>query len=250
MNPASLRHSPRLALAVLVAITLLLAACASTGAAAQKRCDHLRGTRVLQTAQIKVVTKHIHTIFKAGNTQLVGKQYLACVRPRGRVLKLAQSYREYSYPGKVRGQTALDGGLVFLHQSAGVFLEVQTHSGNLTGDFEDNAFRVVNVRTGFSYVYSRTRSDSKTKRPPRPARVLLNDRGQLAGVYVNTDRNGPSTYSDPRPGHAEIVVFNAHGTRRILDTAPSAQIPSASLRLSGSTVSWSHAGMTRMATIS
>jgi hypothetical protein len=218
---------------------------------AAARCPSVPGTKVRkQTAQIKVFSQPFHTVTSGGGQQ-VGKRYLGCALPRGKVFTLDRSYQEYIDPGSVKGQTPVDSGGVYLHQSAGTFLQVEDQQANLMGDYHEVRLQVFNLATGHHYSYGHLLEEPVPSRkyPPLPLRALLNNRGQLAGVYVNPTDSTPTDFSDPAPGSTEIVTFGAGGTRTIIDSAPSAQIPPGSLNLNGSTVSWTHAGQAKTATI-
>lgn len=216
--------------------------------AAAVRCDNVRGHRVLQTSRIKVVTQSFHTISRRNRGQVVGKRYLACALPRGSVFRLARSSADYLYPGSTHGPALVSAGVVLRH-TAGPFLEVQQREGDLAGNYSRDVRRVFDVRSGHSYVYSKSeQGEGATANPAAAQRVLLNKLGQLAGVAFN-DSSSTVPDTDPQAGYAEVVAFNSQGQRKILDSAPRAQIPAASLHLHGSTVTWTNAGQARTAVI-
>jgi hypothetical protein len=66
--------------------------------------------------------------------------------------------------------------------------------------------------------------------------VVINKFGQLALALANYDT-------------VQIVGFGSGGARRLLDSGPQAQIPSASLRLEGHTARWLDAGAPRSAAL-
>jgi hypothetical protein len=67
-------------------------------------------------------------------------------------------------------------------------------------------------------------------------RIVLNGSGQLAVALIEEHK-------------CRIVGIEPSGARRVLDSAPEAQIPPASLKLHGHVVQWVDAGSTRSATL-
>jgi hypothetical protein len=71
------------------------------------------------------------------------------------------------------------------------------------------------------------------------AAVFVNARGQAAAAIV---RAGTQITT--------IAVFSSRGKRQALDSGPSIEVPASSLALKGRTVSWTHSGEPRSATVS
>jgi hypothetical protein len=69
-----------------------------------------------------------------------------------------------------------------------------------------------------------------------PERILINRFGELAVALAG-------------PGTTEILAVRSNGRSRVLDNAPAAQIPLASLTLHGHLAAWTDAGAPRSATI-
>ncbi len=84
---------------------------------------------------------------------------------------------------------------------------------------------------------------------PRPKQFAHGRNGVVAGVYVpSRDDDFRECYTPP---DATVVLVSVPGQSKLreLDRGPVADIPSRSLRLSGRTVSWTHGGVARSATV-
>jgi hypothetical protein len=102
---------------------------------------------------------------------------------------------------------------------------------------------VFDIRTGHRYLIARScyqlavgscSGDNATA-----AAAFVNSRGQAAAAIV--------------PEATQITViaaFSSRGQPQYVDHGPSADLPASSLALEGSTVSWTHSGETRSATVS
>jgi hypothetical protein len=205
--------------------------------------------RVVSTSSLRVVRRHFRRIYKKGGTQIVGNDYFACAGRQGRAHRIASVGSEYLYPGTTH-TSPVDSSAAFIRQTAGPFLILSTQVANLTGDFAEKTGQVVNAATGHRYTFFHGLTSPGPARSATgsPVAIRLNARGQLAGIFGNSG-SGEFQYSSPPVGQSVVVAFNAHGVRTVLDQAPRSQLPGASLRLTGSVVSWTHAGAPRSATI-
>jgi len=228
----------------------LSAAVPAAGEAAPLRCHHLRGHRVVSTGSLLVARVHFDRIYRRGGTRVIGNELLGCARPRGVVYRLASTYREYIYPGSTRTEP-IDSGAAFVGQTAGPFLTLRTQAANLTGDYAEKTYVVLDTRTGRRYRFFHalmSPAGATRPEPGPPLRTVLNARGQLAGIFAPNDRDG-FVYSEPGHGQVEVVAYGLRGNRLVLDRAPASRIPTSSLSLRGSTVSWIDGGTRRSAII-
>jgi hypothetical protein len=233
-----------LGLAAVGVVAGLGAAAASSAPAAQRRpalrCQKLHGPNLVHSSVIKVVRRRA----KPHKDRRNAHDLLACVRPRGKVYPVGGDGTE------TLGGTPVAGDDTTLGATVGTFLLTHDHSATQLPDTVDT-YKVYNVRTGRHYVYFEN-TDSTPPQPrsastPPPARVLLNRSGQLAGVFTDDGSDPRARYPDA--GNALVIGFQANGRRRVLDRAPRAAIPPASLQVVGHTVRWTHAGTARSATL-
>jgi hypothetical protein len=104
--------------------------------------------------------------------------------------------------------------------------------------------KAVNARTGQKFTYWHSGMGPSNGEPDEVLESLqLNELGQLAYAV------GVGTTGTPTPTTRKIVGVETGGRRKTLDSAPAAQIPSASLKLSGSAVQWLDAGTARSASL-
>jgi len=235
-------------IAPLLAVAVLGLGAQAAPAKAAKTCRSVRGHQVLKTATVRVVSQRFRTIYRKGATQMVGHRYLGCTLPQGKPYEVGRRYREYSFPGRTKG-SPLVSGAVALGPSAGTFVVADDQQANLTGDFAEKTNRVFNLATGGSYIFWHNLLGGQKKEPAPPSKILVNSRGQLAGIFVNPASSAPTDYSDPAPGQSEVVTFSADGTRHVLDSGPTSALPESSLTLTDSVVRWTNAGQPKSATI-
>lgn len=190
-------------------------------AGTRQRCASLKGKPLVSDRSVKVVER--------GNES---KAFVfACVPPNGRV-RLAGSAYDATVTGSYSVQIAATAG-------TWVVLDVSN-----TIDFHgsEEVEKAFDARSGASYrVYeaSNPQGPGFEEIPSDSAsleRLLLNRFGQLALVLSEG-------------GNSQIVGVEPNGRRRVLDSAPSAQLPSAALKLDGHTVEWMKAGSARSATL-
>src|SRR3954451_943812 len=221
---------------------------ASAGAAnaAPRGCRALHGKKVLTTPALRVVSVHVDTVYRKNNTRVVGRDFLACARPGGKVRKVGFVYREYATTGSVKGMTPVDSGFTSFGQSAGTFLLVRTREADLAGNFAERTYRVVDVATGrrYSYFHYLQTEEATKAEPAPPVRVVLDATGRLATLLSSPTDQG---YSAPLVGRSQVVAYSAKGVRVVLDDAPVGAIPVASLSLRAGIVRWTNAGQARSA---
>jgi hypothetical protein len=184
-------------------------------------CTRLRGRDLAPARKVKLVRRR---------NRDDGTDLLGCVRPRGRVRVLASSSdQETTVVGYKVRQVA--GAIVLLDSS----YDSQYAS--------DRSVSVSDIRTGREYRIARSclRIDGSPCGGPRAtaAAAFVNRRGQAAAAIVLA---GTDTTT--------IAGFSSRGKRRDLDSGPSGELPGSALELMGSTVSWTHSGGRRTATLS
>jgi hypothetical protein len=188
---------------------------------ARSSCKHLRGTDRAPDPGVKLVRQRNAD----GGTDLVG-----CKLPRGRLRTLATST-----------SNANGGDGYTIAQVAGPFVLLGTSSDSQYG--YSRGFQVVDIRTGRGYPIAtdcgRLGGESCSSRPNETAlAAFVNDHGQAVAAIVPS---GSQTTT--------IAGFSKEGQRQDLDSGPSADLPPASLALSGTTATWTHAGEPRSATL-
>jgi hypothetical protein len=187
--------------------------------ASSQTCAALRGKRLLSTHAIKVVER----------TEEARGLVYSCVPPRGRVHLL----------GVASDDTSSSAYEVTVLARAGMWLALDFRNQIGSHTFEEIG-KACQAASGRCYRFF-------AEGFPEPSleaevqqlrfslqRVVINEFGQLALALANYDT-------------VQIVGFGSGGARLLLDSGPQAQIPSASLRLEGHTVSWLDAGTPRSA---
>ena len=199
-----------------LAALLLLAA---APAAQAKRCSQFH-QRDLAPA------KHVRLIERAngdGGTDLIG-----CILPRGKPRQLAFSaeYETETYDYTLR-------------QVAREWVLVDTSGGSQYGG--GTATYVFDIRSGRHHSLISSCYEILTgfcSGPPERqddlAAVFINDIGEAAAVITGTEG-------------VTVAAFSPSGERTDLDAGTAQEIPAASLRLRGSTASWTHSGEPRSA---
>jgi hypothetical protein len=226
---------PLLGLALLGASNLALAqddgARGDSAREARRHCK-LHGHTVLRTKRLRVVRRKNND----GGVDLIG-----CVFRKGRSRKLATTFNT---------DTSSESARITRH--AGTFVAIKETSGDQYHTSQD--LRVVDVGSRRRYTaYLQVAAPGGGGFSPHDqgvelARYLLNRRGQLAAAFEThpIDQNG-YTLPGSAPTKTDIAGFSSRGKRRALDSGSPADVPAASLRLKGRTVSWTHAGQPRSA---
>lgn len=186
----------------------------------RESCAQLRGKRLKSKGQVKLIQQ--------GNPAKA--TVYACVLPHGRVWNAGATN---SNPA---GEYAIDVEAVVGDWVALSFNET-------FGVASTRSDRLVNAKTGksFRYFHALYGPGEPSEEVARVQRTLLSAGGQLA-LYVLVERGGT-------PLRAEVIGFTPSGSRRVLDNAPVAQIPAASLTLNGAAVGWTDSGEARTATL-
>jgi hypothetical protein len=215
-------RSARLMLGAVLAAAAVAAALPMTASARPSTCQRLKGRDLAPARSVKLVR---HRNDEAG-TDLLG-----CVLPRGRVRTVAYSSDE---------ETTTEGYRI--RQVAGAIVLLASTYDSQYGS--GRSLSVYNIATGRAYVIANVCSglgDPSCGDPLKAgaAAAFINKRGQAGAALVPTG-------GDP----VTIVGFSSRGQRRDLDSGPAAELPAASLQLKGSTVSWTHSGQARTATLS
>jgi hypothetical protein len=209
--------------ATLTASAVLVSATTFAGradAASRPRCANVKGRRLVSNRAIKVVE---HGDESKGFVDV-------CVPPNGRVRLAGSAYdatiqRLYSIKVIAVAGTwvALDlTSVVDFHGSEEMDEVFDAKSGSSYGFFD----AAIPEGQGFEGIAPTAVLGS----------VVLNRFGQLASALIEE-------------GKCRIVGIEPTGKRRVLDSAPEAQIPPSSLKLQGHTVQWVDAGSTRSATL-
>jgi hypothetical protein len=187
--------------------------------ALSKTCATLRGKRLLSTHAIKVVEQ---------TTEARGVVY-SCVPPRGRVHLL----------GWASDDTHISAYEVTVLARAGMWLALDFRNQIGSHTFEEIG-KACQAATGHCYRFFAEGFPEPSLEAEVPQLrfslegVVINEFGQLAMALANYDT-------------VQIVGFDSGGARLLLDSGPTAQIPPASLRLEGHTVSWLDGGTLRSA---
>lgn len=230
-------HPPpaRLASAVAALSTaLLLLAAAPSGAATTsipKTCAALEGTNLVAGTMIKLVRLNLPSIPPRGST--LGEEdrtaLFSCALPSGAVRRLATEGS-----GFLKGQAGqpVDGGSLRVGEAAGVLVTVIDTNGDLTGDtgLEGTVYNAATGRKLYRY--------ANLTNAPGPTRTLLDPSGTLVELLPTEDAS-----------IVRVIAFSAAGTRQVLDSSPAADIPTSSLALLGTAVSWTDHGAAKSATI-
>jgi hypothetical protein len=241
VKPARRTVLPALALASCLVST------APAGAAAPvvRRCAQAGTKKVLTTPALRVVSVRVDTVSKKNQAHIVGRDFYGCAGATGAAHKIGFIYKDYATTGSVKGMTAVDSGLTSFGQTAGTFIITRTRESDLSGNFAERTYRVVDVATGRKYTFFHQLSgEEESHDPAPPVTQRLDDSGRLAAILSSPDDEG---YADPPVGSSEVVAFSATGKRTVLDVAPIAAIPKASLTLSEGAVGWTNAGKAKTA---
>jgi hypothetical protein len=121
------------------------------------------------------------------------------------------------------------------------------YEGVIGNGFSDSE-RAINAANGKSFRYWSAGGGEGSYFGSSLEAVKLNARGQLA--LITGVEGKPQLEGEPGPTVTRKVIgVESTGMRRVLDTAPTASIPTSSLKLVGSTASWSDGGDERSAAL-
>jgi hypothetical protein len=209
-----------LALALVVgAAAVLVAIAAPAEGKRPSACQRLKGKDLAPAPKVKLVRRR---------NDESGTDLRGCVLPRGRVRLVAASADHY---------TSFDEYQV-LQVAGAVVLIGTTYGDQYVGVRSTSVF---DIRSGRDYGIANhcSRMGVDCGLPSTTAAAaFVNRRAQAAAAVVSWA--GDTT---------TIAGFSSRGERTDFDSGPSADIPAASLELHGSTVSWTHSGEQRTATI-
>jgi hypothetical protein len=212
------------AIVLVVVAALACALDAATASAARRSCATLKGKRLKGSGSVRVVVQEKQV---EGISEQVA---YVCPSPKGPAWLLNTDFRREE-EAQVSLKAAAGNWVAFTIVSA-------------VGIAYEETGEAINARTGKSFRYW---SFAGGPGPDEPSEVLeavqINARGQLAcavGAAV-TLQEGLAT--------RKIFGVEPSGKRQALDSAPLANIPPSSLKLSGSTVQWTDAGVARSASL-
>ena len=209
---------------VVVAITALCSTLGTaTASAAPRTCAALKGKRLNGKGSVRVVVQE-----KEFEGMLEQVAYV-CATPKGRAWL-------------VDSPAGLEEAQVSVKASAGNWVAFGIVSAIGIGYAETG--KAINAKTGKSFRYWSFAGGPGPEEPREDLEaVQLNALGQLAyAVGVATKQSEGLTTR-------KIVGVEPTGKRQTLDSAPLAQIEPSSLKLRGSTVEWTNAGIARSASL-
>jgi hypothetical protein len=211
----------------LIGLVMVVALCCalgtSTASAAPRTCATLKGKRLKGKGTVRVVVQE---------KEIEGMQEqiaYVCATPKGR-----------AWP--VDSPAGLEEAQVSVKASAGNWIAFDIGSAIGIGYAETG--KAINARTGKSFRYWSFAGGPGPEEPRDDLEaVQLNARGQLAyAVGVAAKQSEGLTTR-------KIIGVEPTGKRETLDSAPLAQIEPSSLKLRGSTVEWTNAGVARSASL-
>jgi hypothetical protein len=212
--------------AVLVSASLV----AGAGAAQQKTCATLKGKHLAaRGGRATVVTQLINRESERSGIERVA---YVCASPRGR-----------AWPaGSVSAPIEPPGIAVVAGAGEWVVLRFESETGEAFGESESAA----NALTGKHFQFWSIGGGMGSFDGSPLEVVQLDAQGRLAlilgveGTPTNEGEQGPIV-------KRKVVGVEANGKRKLLDTAPTASIPTSSLKLVGGVVHWTDAGVERTA---
>lgn len=210
-----------IALLIYFAATFVPAASASV----PLRCASLHGKPLVSNRAVKVVEHR---------TERRGTVYM-CVPPNGRVRVAGSAYDAVAGGEPIFGFAYT----IDILAVAGPWVAI-SYTSTIDYHGREEIDKTFNAANGKSYRFFETgipEGEGFEGIAPisgQAEHVQLNRSGQLALALV-------------REGTTEIIGVEANGTQRVLDSAPSTQIPVASITLEGHTVRWVDSGGARSA---
>jgi hypothetical protein len=190
----------------------------AAGAAKRSACQRLKGKDLAPAQTVKLVARP-----NADD----GTDLLGCVLPRGAVREVAGSADYYT---TVYGYA--------LRQVAGRIVLVSSSYSSQYAYSEGT--RVVDLRSGRAYTIA--------YRCQEITGSNCGDETVARAAFVT--KIGRAVAAIAGPGAMTIATFDPAGVRRDLDSGPEADIPPASLALTGTFATWMHAAQPRRADIS
>jgi hypothetical protein len=230
-------RAPRVAtVPLLLALSALLAAgplSPGAGAASRRTCAQLKGKHLKSAGHAAVVTQLLNKVQTEGRVERVA---YVCASPSGRAWPAGSEVStEPENPPKI---TVVTGA------GSWVALRYEGVIGNGFGQSES----AINSANGRSFRYWLGGGGEGSYFGSSLEAVVLNARGQLA--LITGVEGKPQVEGEPGPTVTRKVIgVESNGKRTVLDTAPTASIPTSSLKLVGSTARWSDGGLERSTTV-
>jgi hypothetical protein len=208
---------------LVMVVALCCALGATTASATSRSCATLKGERLNGKGSVRVVVQE---------KEIEGMQEqiaYVCATPKGR-----------AWP--VDSPAGLEEAQVRVEASAGNWVAFDIGSAIGIGYAETG--KAINAKTGKSFRYWSFAGGPGPEEPREDLEaVQLNARGQLAyAVGVAAKQSEGLTTR-------KIIGVEPTGKRQTLDSAPLAQIEPSSLKLRGSTIEWTDAGVARSASL-
>jgi hypothetical protein len=207
-------------------VSALFAVCAD--AAQPARCGSLTGKRLVRSRSVKVVERA---------TRSRAVVYI-CAPPDGRVRIAGSAFDAFAGGGEPN--IAPNYSIRVLAVS-GTWVAI-AYKSLVDAHGSEEILKVSDARSGASYRFFEAGIpegpgfEGTSPSEGEVERVVLNPFGQLA-------------FALGKEGTIQIVGVRRGGARRVLDTAPKAQIPLASLMIAGHTVKWLDATVARNAVL-
>jgi hypothetical protein len=219
-----------------LSVALLLVAAAALPAsavAASQKCAQLKGKHLKSGGRAVVVTQLLNKEQTEGHAERVA---YVCASPNGRAWRAGSEIStETENPPRIK-VVAGAGNWVALRYEGVV--------GESFGASES----AIDSATGKSFQYWKDGGGMGENFGSLLEAVALNARGQVALV---TGVEGKAT-SEGEPGPTitrKVISVEPNGKRKVLDSAPTASIPTASLKLVGSNVHWTDGSVERSAAL-
>ncbi|MCW3015998.1 MAG: hypothetical protein JWO02_3090 [Solirubrobacterales bacterium] len=216
-----------LPLPLAVVTVALIVSSVGAAEAATVKCNKLVGKNFAKNGKVKIVRKKL----SRGQSRFFG-----CVLPGGAVRPI----------GPVVGpdQTGYDTSESIV-SVRGTFAAVEIFGGvgQTAMTFGDS--RVYNLTTGKSYVYDEQSSSEEGQQSGKYGlgrKSFLNAHGRLVGSYQ-------AYSSDDDAKITSIVSYSPSGEATLLDKGDAAVVLAQSLKLVGTTASWTSGGVTKTATL-
>jgi hypothetical protein len=237
LGRVDLSRVPRtLAVSLLLALCALLAAgslSSTASAASRPTCAQLKGKHLKSGGQAVVVTQLLDKVQTEGRVERVA---YVCASPNGRAWRAgAEISTETENPPKIAVVT-----------SAGSWVALR-YEGVIGNGFSESE-SAINSANGKSFRYWKAGGGEGSYFGSSLEAVVLNAHGRLA--LITGVEGKPQNEGEPGPTVTRNVIgVEANGKRTVLDKAPTANIPTSSLQLVGSTVRWSDGGVEHSATV-
>lgn len=225
-----------LAVSLLLALSVVLAASplgSNASAASQPTCAQLQGKHLRSSSRAVVVTQLLDKVQTEGRVERVA---YVCASPNGRAWRAGSEIStETENPPKIMVVTSAGNWVALRYE--GVIGNGFSESESAIDSMDGKSFRYWKAGGGEGSYFG----------SPLEA-VALNARGQLA--LITGVEGKPHEEGGPGPTVTRKVIgVETNGKQTVLDTAPTASIPTSSLKLVGSTVRWSDNGLEHSATL-